>query len=164
MWSCGPAQIGPRKSPTKLYHHLYQRILFEQCQCASSVSPPIIMGHQNHLIHILTTIEMIWSNVAMRANSTWTSLTTYEDVSSSLSPQSVWAVPMCFFGVTAKYNGPPKSSHAHICAKNDNMAECGAAGQLKLVLSYHLRSCNIISINAIRLSSVNMLLRCRRQV
>ncbi len=94
-------------------------------------------------------------NVALRASSNWTSLTTYEALSSFLSTQSVWAVSMCFFGVTDRYNGPPEAAHAHICDTRDNIVECGAAGQLKLklVLSYHLRSCNIISINAIRLSS-----------
>ncbi len=71
---------------------------------------------------------------------------------------------MCFFGVAAKYNWSPEAAHAHIEDDRDDMVECGDAGQLKLDLSHQIRSSNIISINAIRQSSANVLLRCHRQV
>ena len=54
--------------------------------------------------------------------------------------------------------GSLEVAHAHIGNDRYDMAECGAPGQLKLDLSNQPRDSSIVSTDAIRMSSANMLL------
>ncbi len=50
---------------------------------------------------------------------------------------------MCFIAIATNYNGPLEAAHEHIDDDRDDMVQCGAAGQLKVNLSYKLRRCTI---------------------
>ena len=62
---------------------------------------------------------------------------------------------MSLYSIANKYNGPLEAAHAHSDDDRYDLAECDAAGQLKLDLSDQLRRCSIASTRAFRLSSSN---------
>ena len=72
------------------------------------------MGHFMQLMHILMTIDTIWSHDVLRVSSEWTSQISYESVASLQHTQAVCAVQMSFYSIAAKYNGPLEAAHAHI--------------------------------------------------
>ena len=53
-------------------------------------------------------------------------------VASLQHTQAVYTVPMSFYSIAARYNGPLEAAHAHNDDDRYNMVDCGAAGQLKL--------------------------------
>ena len=48
---------------------------------------------------------------------------------------------MSLYSIATEYNGPLEAAHAHGDDDRCDLAECGAAGQLKLDLSEQLRGC-----------------------
>ena len=81
---------------------------------------------------MVTTIDAIWLNVMQPASSNWTSQSSYEVVASLLLTPSVRAATMSLSSIATEYNGPLKAAHAHSDDDCCDLAECGAAGQLKL--------------------------------
>ena len=113
---------------------------------------------------MVTTIDTIWSNVMLLASPHWTSQISYETVASLLRKQSLCAVLMCLYTITAEYNGPLEAAHDQIDDDNDEMVIFSAAGQLKLDLSDQLRGCSIASTYTILLISANVLVCYRHRV
>ena len=119
---------------------------------------------EKRLMRIVTTIDAIWLNGVQPTSSNWTSKSSYEVVASLLRRQSVRAATMSLYTITAEYNGPLEAPHAHGDDDKGDLAECGAAGQLKLDLSEQLRRCSIASTFTIRPSSNYELVSYRRRV
>ena len=65
---------------------------------------------------------------------------------------------ICFYSINITLNEPLEVAHAHIDDDRYDMDECSASCQLKLDLSNQPRDSRIVSTDAIRMSSANMLL------
>ncbi len=92
------------------------------------------------LMPLFTTIDMIWLNDVLRANSKWTSQISYEVVASLLHKQFCFVVSMSFWYIAAEHIRALKVHNA-VSNHDDryDMVDCSAAdcaeSQLKLDLS-----------------------------
>ncbi len=65
-------------------------------------------------MRLLMTIDYIRIPDVLRVSSEWTSNISYESVASLQHTQAVCALPISFYSIAAKYNGPLEAAHAHI--------------------------------------------------